>query len=172
MNDKSTLSFMFSRLQCPFSPRDPTLIYDIDLFKLRSEMWKKAMNLIEKHEKDWIFISLMVEHLTSDPKIIWKALKARFRPTSYELTAESDMRKSIASWKPEKHQTLQDFERMINIAYCIIKDIRGNEVSKEEQEKNFRLIMNQRPKFRERGRSRRFQKKVIKGAPEQLAFIE
>lgn len=132
-------------------------------------MWKKAMNLIEKHVKDWIFISLMVEHLTSDPKIIWKALKARFRPTSYELTAESDMRKSIASWKPEKHQTLQDFERMINITYCIIKDIRG---SKEEQEKNFRLIMNQRPKFRERGRSHRFQKKVIKGAPEQLAFIE
>lgn len=76
------------------------------------------------------------------------------------------MRKSIASWKPEKHQTLQDFERMVNITYCIIKDIRGNEVPKVEQEENFRLIMRQRPKFRERGRSRRFQKKVIKGAPE------
>ncbi len=125
------------------------------------------MNLIEKHVKHWIFISLTGEHLTPDPKIILLlVVKSKIQTTTDELTAESDMRKSIASWKPEKHQTLQDFERMVNITYCIIKDIRGNEVPKEEQEENFRLIMRQRPKFRERGRSRRFQKKVIKGAPE------
>eukprot|EP01040_Poterioochromonas_malhamensis_P014856 gene14856-16523_t len=83
----------------------------------------------------------MRHHGEADPKLIWRDLKKRFRTN--EVTTESYMRDTIGGFEPDKNQSFESFMNVIDIAYKIVENIRGNEVSELKKKENLRIMMNQ-----------------------------
>lgn len=109
--------------------------------ELKCAKIEKAMNLFNKHVNLSILTTTMRHHGEADPKLIWRDLKKRFRTN--EVTTESYMRDTIGGFEPDKNESFESFMNVIDIAYKIVENIRGNEVSELKKKENLRIMMNQ-----------------------------
>lgn len=113
----------------------------LEQYELKCAKIEKAMNLFNKHVNLSILTTTMRHHGEADPKLIWRDLKKRFRTN--EVTTESYMRDTIGGFEPDKNQSFESFMNVIDIAYKIVENIRGNEVSELKKKENLRIMMNQ-----------------------------